>query len=74
MSYGYWRRLLGNQARISKDHGKTWGEPITVSSDGANGDLGYPTTVELDDGTLNRLHGAAERSPHAALRLPVNLL
>ena len=52
MSYGYRRRQFGNQARISENHGKTWSEPITISSDGANGDLGYPSSVELTDGTL----------------------
>ena len=36
----------------SEDHGKTWSEPITISGDGAGGDLGYPTTVQLDDGSL----------------------
>ena len=36
----------------SKDGGKTWGEPIIISSDGLNGDLGYPSTVELADGSL----------------------
>ena len=52
MSYGYRRRPFGNQARISENHGKTWSEPITISGDGANGDLGYPSSVELTDGTL----------------------
>lgn len=52
MSYGYRRKPFGNQARISEDNGKTWGEPITLSDDGIGGDLGYPSTVECDDGTL----------------------
>jgi hypothetical protein len=52
MTYGYRRAPFGNQARISKDEGRTWSEPITVSADGASGDLGYPSTVELADGSL----------------------
>lgn len=52
MSYGYRRKPFGNQARISDDNGKTWSDPITLSDDGASGDLGYPSTVELSDGTL----------------------
>ncbi len=52
MSYGYRRKPFGNQARVSADHGRTWSEPITVSDDGAGGDLGYPSTVQLDDGSL----------------------
>jgi hypothetical protein len=52
MSYGHRRKPFGNQARLSTDNGKTWGEPILLSGDGKGGDLGYPSTVELKDGTL----------------------
>ncbi len=52
MSYGYRRKPHGNQARLSKDGGQTWSGPMTISSDGVGGDLGYPSTVELDDGSL----------------------
>ncbi len=52
MSYGYRRAPFGNQIRFSDDHGKTWSEAITLSADGANGDLGYPSTVECNDGTM----------------------
>lgn len=52
MSYGYRRKPYGNQARISDDHGKTWSDPITISDDGVTGDLGYPSTVQLKDGSL----------------------
>lgn len=52
MSYGHRRAPLGNQVRISEDHGRSWSGPIMLYADGASGDLGYPSTVELDDGTL----------------------
>ena len=52
MSYGHRRKPLGNQARVSTAHGKTWSEPVIVSGEGAGGDLGYPSTVQLDDGAL----------------------
>lgn len=52
MTYGYRRKPFGNQARISTDHGQTWSEPLVISADGPGGDLGYPSTVQLDDGTL----------------------
>jgi hypothetical protein len=52
MTYGHRRKPFGNQARISADHGRTWSEPMIVSGDGTAGDLGYPSTVELADGTL----------------------
>lgn len=52
MSYGHRRPPFGNQARVSADGGRTWSAPLLVSTDGAGGDLGYPSTVELADGTL----------------------
>ena len=52
MTYGHRRDPLGNQARLSTDHGRTWSEPILLSADGTVGDLGYPSTVELSDGAL----------------------
>jgi Neuraminidase (sialidase) len=70
MSYGYRRAPFGNQARVSADHGATWSEPVTISADGASGDLGYPSTVELAGGVLltawYELPGGAT---HAVLRL-----
>jgi hypothetical protein len=52
MSYGYRRPPYGNQARVSEDGGVTWSDPIAISSDGFVFDLGYPSTVQLDDGSL----------------------
>ena len=70
MTYGYRRKPYGNQARISADHGKTWSKPITISADGANGDLGYPSTVELPNDTLlTAWYEQMSGSTHAVLRL-----
>ena len=52
MSYGYRRPPYGNQARVSQDQGRSWSEAITISGDGISSDLGYPSTVELNDGSL----------------------
>lgn len=52
MTYGYRRKPFGNQARVSIDSGRSWSEPMVLSSDGQGGDLGYPSTVECDDGML----------------------
>lgn len=70
MSYGYRRDPRGNHARLSNDRGRTWSEPIVISDDGA-GDLGYPSTVELDDGELLTLwYEARKGERHVAdLRL-----
>jgi len=69
MSYGYRREPFGNQARLSKDGGTTWSEPVTISADGASSDLGYPSTVELSDGQLVTVwYELPNGSTHALLR------
>ena len=69
MSYGYRRAPFGNQARISSDHGGTWSEPLVISDDGAGIDLGYPSTVELDEGRfLTVWYESLKGSPQAVLR------
>jgi hypothetical protein len=69
MSYGHRRAPLGNQARVSADHGRTWSEAILISSDGTSGDLGYPSTVQLGDGSLLTVwYERMKASPMAVLR------
>ena len=69
MTYGYRRPPFGNQARLSEDNGRTWSEPLIISGDGAGGDLGYPSTVELADGSLLTVwYESMKTSPHAVLR------
>jgi Neuraminidase (sialidase) len=69
MSYGHRRPPFGNQARLSDDNGQSWGEPLVISDDGAAGDLGYPSTVELADGSLLTVwYERMKDSPHAVLR------
>ena len=69
MTYGHRRKPFGNQARFSEDHGRTWSAPLTISDDGASGDLGYPSTVQFDDGSLLTIWYERRRSsPHAVLR------
>lgn len=52
MTYGYRREGMGNRARVSSDNGKTWSEAIVISDDARITDVGYPSTVQLPDGTL----------------------
>ena len=69
MTYGYRRKPYGNQARVSSDGGRTWSEPIIVSGDGIGGDLGYPSTVQLADGSLVSVwYERMKDSPRAVLR------
>jgi sialidase-1 len=69
MSYGHRRKPFGNQARISIDQCRTWSEPVILSGDGIGRDLGYPSTVELADGTLLTVwYETMQDSPLAVLR------
>ena len=69
MSYGYRRPPYGNQVRLSTNHGHDWSDPISLSTDGHSGDLGYPSTVELNDGSLITIwYEKLATSPYAVLR------
>ena len=69
MSHGHRRRPFGNQARMSTDHGRTWSDPMMISGDGLGTELGYPITVELDDGSLfSDWYEVMQGSPRAVLR------
>ncbi len=52
MTYGHRRDPLGVQARVSDDNGDTWSDAMVIYGEGKTGDLGYPSTVQLDDGSL----------------------
>ena len=64
MTYGHRRPPMGNLARLSDDHGRSWSDPISLSADGA-GDLGYPSSVQLDEKAL--LTVWYERRPDAPM-------
>ncbi len=69
MTYGHRRAPMGNQARISRDEGRTWSEPMLISADAASVDVGYPSTVELPGGTLLTVwYEALPGNPRAVLR------
>ena len=69
MSYSHRRKPIGIQARVSDDSGKSWSEPIRITSDGVTGDMGYPSTVEATDGTMITVwYEVLKGSPLAQLR------
>jgi len=51
--YGVRREPFGERACLSKDGGRTWDidNEITLRT-APNGDLGYPSSVQLDDGSI----------------------
>ena len=69
MTYGYRRLPRGNHARLSADHGRTWSEAMVLSTDGGV-DIGYPSTVEVADGSLVSVwYERPGEGPHAQLRM-----
>lgn len=52
LTYGRRAAPFGERARISWDGGKTWGEEIVISEEAPDWDLGYPSSVELSDGSI----------------------
>ncbi len=51
-SYGYRYDPYGNKASISEDSGRSWSNPMTISMQERHHDLGYPSTAEMEDGSL----------------------
>ena len=54
VSYGYRHEPYGERACISVDGGKNWDydNEIILCDDAPSEDLGYPASVQLDDGTI----------------------
>ena len=51
-TYGYREAPYGVKAMFSADNGKTWDYGYDIYVNNVSGDLGYPSTVELKDGSL----------------------
>lgn len=52
MSYACRNGNMGIRAIISRDGGKTFGDEIKLTENAPSSDLGYPATVERNDGSL----------------------
>lgn len=52
LSYGRRKAPFGQRVRISYDGGETFAKEVVIRDDATHGDLGYPSTVELADGSL----------------------
>ena len=62
VSYGHRREPFGERACVSRDEGKTWDLANEIVLNGApSPDLGYPSTVQLDDGSLLTAYYQAEK-------------
>jgi hypothetical protein len=71
VSYGYRFQPPGERACISPDNGRTWPvENTVILCEGApTGDLGYPASVQLDDGSIYTVYYQLEpgEEKHAIL-------
>ncbi len=52
LTYGYRQAPFGQRVALSHDDGATWDHDWIIRDDGPDGDLGYPSTVEIEDGSL----------------------
>jgi hypothetical protein len=52
LTYGYRSAPYGIRARVSRDQGRSWGPEIILRDDAGTWDLGYPRTVQRQDGRI----------------------
>jgi len=52
LTYGFRQEPYGQRVAFSHDDGATWEHDWVIRDDGPDGDLGYPSTVEMPDGSL----------------------
>ena len=55
-AYGFRQEPYGERIMISRDSGDSWEYDYILRDDGPDGDLGYPSSVELDDGSVLTLY------------------
>lgn len=60
-TYGRRKHPYGIMAMMSLDDGKSWEKDIRIYENYISDDIGYPSTVELNDGTLITVFYAADR-------------
>ena len=54
--FGYRSEPYGERAKVSYDNGHTWSDNIVLRDDGPSGDLGYPASIELADGSIMTIY------------------
>lgn len=64
LTYGYRHAPYGERACLSRDGGRTWDydREIVIRDDAPSGDLGYPASVELPDGSILTVYYQQERA------------
>lgn len=67
MTYTWRKEPFGIRAKISRDHGRTWSQELVLTNDAADWDLGYPSSVELADGSLLTVWYETPKGTHKAV-------
>lgn len=62
LSYGRRKAPFGQRALISYDGGETFEKEVVLRDNATHGDLGYPSTVELSDGSLLTVYYQSARN------------
>ncbi len=68
-TYGYRNMPFGIKVMFSTDNGKTWDIDHRIYENTVTGDLGYPCTVELSDGSMLTVFYAHEKQGEPAVIL-----
>lgn len=66
-AYGYREKPYGIRVMVSYDEGKTWDKDHQIYTNEFSGDLGYPATVELKDGSLLTVFYARTAEDHCEI-------
>jgi hypothetical protein len=61
--YGYRKEPYGQRVMLSSDDGASWDYHYILRDDGPDSDLGYPSSVELDDGSIFTVYYQKVSSP-----------
>ena len=61
--YGYREEPFGERVMLSDDNGVTWRYHYILRDDGPDSDLGYPSSVELGDGSILTVYYQKVDSP-----------
>lgn len=60
-------------AKLSGDDGKTWSEPVRLANAVGDADCGYPSSVQLADGSIVTAWYAKESPEHAGYHMGVSV-
>lgn len=63
LTYGYRHPPYGQRACLSRDGGRTWDyeHELVLRDDAPNGDLGYPASIECEDGSILTVYYQLDR-------------